>query len=71
MGKRRLKFYSSHEEQEWDDLMRAYRLSPEERMREMRQLINLAYGMKGVDMNNPPTKHKLTFRETPDYLLSE
>jgi hypothetical protein len=56
-----LSFFNSQEEKEELDLMRMRNLSHEERMMEMRQCINVAYGMHGFDPSNLPQKHKITF----------
>jgi len=59
--KRKLTFFASQNEQEEVEMLRFANLSPLERLQEMRQCINLAYGMHGFDPDNLPTQHKLTF----------
>lgn len=65
MKNHKLKFYSSQEELDEAELKRMREMTPEERMREMRLHINLAYGLHGFDPNNLPTKHTLTFIYPP------
>jgi hypothetical protein len=55
-----LLIFSSLEEQEQYNRMQMIRLTPLERLQQLRKMINLAYGMHGFDPDNLPTKHKLT-----------
>ena len=58
----KLTFFNSQEEKEEIDLIRIRNLSHEERMIELRQCINLAYGMHGYDpLNLPKNIHLLLF----------
>ena len=61
----KLTFFNSQEEKEEIDLIRMRNMSHEERMIELRQCINLAYGMHGYDPLNLPKKHTLTFISPP------
>lgn len=51
--------FNSFEEQENYKLEQMAKLSSEEILKQMRQLINLAYGMHGFDPNNLPKKHTI------------
>ncbi len=57
----RIVFFNSFEEQEEYNLKYSASLSPLECLQQMRKLIHFAYRMDGVDFENPPTKHKITF----------
>lgn len=57
--KKRIRFFNSFEEQEQYKSEEMAKLSPEEILKQMRQLINLAYGMHGYDPNNLPKKHTI------------
>jgi hypothetical protein len=53
----RLRIYSSFEEQANAERIYMASLDPLERLRQMRQMINLAYGMHGP--LKPPSRHNL------------
>ena len=56
----RIKFFNSFEEQEEYELREMAKLSPVEILQQMRQLINIAYGMHGYDPKKLPKKRNLT-----------
>ena len=60
-GINRMVFFNSFEEQEEYTAKVAAALTPLECMQHMRKLINLSYRMDGIDFNNPPTQHSITF----------
>ena len=55
--KRTLTFFNSFDEMENQLRKDALTLTPIERLQQLRQLINVAYGMHGFDPNNLPKKH--------------
>ncbi len=55
----KLRIMNSQEELELYELKRMAGLSPVQLLTEMRQLINLAYGMHGFDPHNLPSKHSI------------
>lgn len=55
--KSRLRIYSSFEQQENAERLYLASLKPLEVLRQMRQMINLAYGLHGL--NKPPSKHTI------------
>ena len=58
-GKRELHIFKSFEEQEEYELKTLAALSSEKILEQLRQLINLAYGMHGYKPNNLPKKHTI------------
>ncbi len=59
VGYSNFNFFQSFEEQETASLQAMALLTPIERLQQMRQLINLAYGMHGFDPHNLPKQHTL------------
>ncbi len=55
--KREIRIFASFEEQEEFERKQMQQLSPEERLMQMRQFINIAYGMHGYNPDNLPKKH--------------
>jgi hypothetical protein len=55
----KMKIYKSFEEQAADELAEMAKLSPLEILTQMRQMINVAYGMHGYDPDNLPKKHSI------------
>lgn len=55
--KREFRIFASFEAQEEFELSQMQQLSGKERLIQMRQFINIAYGMHGYDPNNLPTVH--------------
>lgn len=60
-GKNRIVIFNSFEEQEEYNTKFAASLTPLECLQHMRKLINVGYRLNGIDMDNPPTKHSITF----------
>lgn len=58
--KKSILIFKSFEEQEDYNRAQMAKLTPLERLQNLRKMINLAYGMYGFDPNNLPTKHKIT-----------
>ncbi len=58
---REIRIFQSFEEQEDYELGEMAKLSSPEILRQMRKLVNLAYGMHGYDPSKLPKVHKLTF----------
>jgi hypothetical protein len=56
-SKREFKIFASFEEQEAFEYSQMQQLSGKERLMQMRQFINIAYGMHGYDPDNLPTIH--------------
>ena len=59
-GANRIKIFQSFEEQAAFELEQMAKLSSIEILQQLRQLINVAYGMKGYNPENLPTKHTIT-----------
>ncbi len=57
--KRDLVFFNSFEEMNQHDREEMAKLSPLECLQQLRQLINLAYGLHGYDPDNLPKKHSI------------
>ncbi|MCF8253737.1 MAG: hypothetical protein K9H61_05130 [Bacteroidia bacterium] len=57
--KREFRIFATFEEQEEYELGQMSRLTPTERLMQMRKFINIAYGMHGYDPNNLPTIHSV------------
>ena len=57
--KKQIQIFNSFEEQEAYELKKMAGLSPIEILQQLRQFINIAYGMHGYDPNNLPTKHSI------------
>ncbi len=55
--------FDSFEEQAAFERRQMQELSPVERLRQLRQFINIAYGMHGYDPNNLPTIHTVRIIE--------
>lgn len=55
----RIQIFQSFLEQEDYKLKELSSLTGEEVLKQLRQLINLAYGMHGFDPNNLPKKHSI------------
>lgn len=60
-GKNRIVIFKSFEEQEEYNAKVAAALTPLECLQHMRKLINVGYRLNGMDMDNPPTIHSITF----------
>jgi hypothetical protein len=58
--KKSIVIFKSFEEQEEYNRVQMAKLSPLERLQQLRKMINVAYGMYGYNPDNLPTKHKLT-----------
>jgi hypothetical protein len=56
---KKLAIYHSFEEQEAEQLLAMSRLTSVEILLQLRQMINLAYGMHGYDPDNLPSKHSI------------
>ncbi len=56
---RDFQIFNSFEDQETYKLEQMAKLSSEDILKQMRKLINLAYGMHGFDPNNLPKKHTI------------
>ena len=61
---RPLKIFNSFEEQQEYELDEMAKLTGEDILRQMRQMINVAYGMHGYDPTNLPEKHDIIFIQT-------
>lgn len=57
--KRELRFFNSFKEQEEYELEQMAQFSSEEILQQMRQLINLSYGMHGYNPDKLPQKHSI------------
>ena len=56
---RLFKIFNSFEEQQEDEIKEMAKLTGEEILKQMRQMINVAYGMHGYDPLNLPKKHDI------------
>ena len=56
---RPFKIFNSFEEQQEYELNEMAKLTGEEILKQMRQMINVAYGMHGYDPKNLPKKHDI------------
>ena len=56
---RPFKIFNSFEEQQEYELSEMSKLTGEEILKQMRQMINVAYGMHGYDPMNLPKKHDI------------
>lgn len=59
-SKTRVVIFKSFEEQEEYNRIQMAKLTPLERLQQLRKMINVAYGMYGYNPDNLPTKHKIT-----------
>lgn len=57
--KHSVKIVGSHSELDNESMEKMALLNPVEILQQLRQLINLAYGMHGYDPNNLPKKHTI------------
>ncbi|MBL7889647.1 MAG: hypothetical protein JNL24_08845 [Bacteroidia bacterium] len=62
----KFRIMNSHEELDLYELKRMAGLSPVQLLTEMRQLINLAYGMHGFDPTDLPKKHSIKIIRSGD-----
>ncbi len=57
--KREIRFFNSFEEQAEYELFEMAKLTPIERLMQMRKFINIAYAMHGYNPSKLPSKHKI------------
>lgn len=58
--KTEIQVYNSYSDKLSQDLIYVAGLNPLQRLQQLRQLINLAYGMHGYDPENIPTLHRIS-----------
>jgi len=67
MQPHKIKIFNSFEEQESYELKKMSELTSIDILKQMRQFINLAYGMHGYNPNNLPTKHTIKIISYNEY----
>lgn len=65
-GKREFHIFRSFEEQEEYELQKMAKLTPIQILQQLRQFINIAYGMHGYNPEKLPAKHTIKILDNND-----